>query len=197
MRVIAGKYRSRALRTLRGLELRPTSDRLRETLFNILGPALEGGVFVDVFAGSGAVGIEAMSRGAGEVFLLENHAPAARLIRQNLGSLGVTVGAPAIGGPRVEILAMDALRGLESLAKRHLVADFVFLDPPYKPIERYDEVLDFLGQPRLLRPSSIVIAEHSVRDVENMPDDLTALERFRAIASGDSALSFYRLARAA
>src|SRR5216684_8548687 len=108
MRVVAGKYRSRALKSMRGLALRPSSDRLRETLFNILGAAVEGSVFVDVYAGTGAVGIEALSRGAREVLFIENHAAAASLIRKNLQALGIATGA--------EILATDAVRGMEWLA---------------------------------------------------------------------------------
>ena len=97
MRVIAGKYRSRILKSLKGLALRPTSDRLRETLFNVLGPGVVGSRFVDVFAGTGAVGIEALSRSAAEVIFIENHPPAAKLIRSNLDSLKITSGATILG----------------------------------------------------------------------------------------------------
>src|SRR5260370_8864530 len=89
MRVIAGTYRSRILKSLKGLALRPTSDRLRETLFNVLGPAVAGARFVDVFAGTGAVGIEALTRAAAEVVFIENHSPPVALIRKTLQSLGV------------------------------------------------------------------------------------------------------------
>src|SRR5258708_19407394 len=88
MRVIAGTHRSRILKSLKGLALRPTSDRLRETLFNVLAPNIPGSRFVDLFAGTGAIGVEALSRGAAEVVFIENHAPAATLIRRNLESLG-------------------------------------------------------------------------------------------------------------
>src|SRR6266852_8676801 len=111
MRVIAGTYRSRILKSLKGLALRPTSDRLRETLFNVLGPTVNGARFLDVFAGTGAVGIEAISRGASEVVFIENHTPAAVLIRRNLESLAITSGA--------HILPIDALRALEKLSARH------------------------------------------------------------------------------
>src|ERR1700720_4174645 len=100
MRVIAGNYRSRILKSLKGLALRPTSDRLRETLFNVLGNPFAGGRFIAGFAGPGAVGIEALSRGASEVVFIENHAPAAALIRRNLESFGIRTGAT--------VLAMDA-----------------------------------------------------------------------------------------
>ena len=106
MRVIAGKYRSRPLQSLRGLDLRPTADRLRETLFNILTPgnpsALEGTVWLDFFAGTGAVGIEALSRGAGRVYFVESSAQAAELIEKNLTSLGIEDG--------FEIMKQDAVR---------------------------------------------------------------------------------------
>src|ERR1700693_1032786 len=91
MRVIAGTYRSRKLQTLRGLALRPSSDRLRGSLFNILGSAVEDSIFVDLFAGSGAVGIEALSRGARQVIFVESHAAGAALLRRNLESLGISV----------------------------------------------------------------------------------------------------------
>ena len=111
MRIIAGKYRSRILKSLKGLALRPTSDRLRETLFNVLGPGVVGSRFLDVFAGTGAVGIEALSRSAADVTFIENHAPAAKLIRQNLDSLKITSG--------YTILTADAHTALQKLAARH------------------------------------------------------------------------------
>ena len=89
MRVIGGEFRSRKLKTLPGLALRPTPDRLREALFNVLAPRIEGAVFVDAYAGSGAVGIEALSRGAARAIFLEKHFAATRLIRENLRSLGI------------------------------------------------------------------------------------------------------------
>src|SRR5437764_13066358 len=103
MRVIAGTYRSRILKSLKGLALRPTSDRLRETLFNVLGPSVAGSRFIDLFAGTGAIGIEALSRGASEVVFVENHARAATLIGRNLDSLGIRNAGT--------VLSMDVQRG--------------------------------------------------------------------------------------
>jgi 16S rRNA (guanine966-N2)-methyltransferase len=186
MRVIAGTYRSRILKSLKGLALRPTSDRLRETLFNVLGSEVAGSRFVDVFAGTGAIGIEALSRGAAEVVFIENHPPAAALIRKNLESLGVRSG--------VTLLAMDALRGLEKLALRHKPGDppvdFVFLDPPYAAAKDYERVLRFLGSAPFLAPGSIVIAEH--RRGFDLPEHAGSLERVRVLKQGDAALSFFR-----
>lgn len=191
MRIVAGKYRSRVLRSLRGLDLRPTSDKLRETLFNILGPTVDESVFVDVYAGTGAVGIEALSRGASEVFFIEKHTGAANLIRRNLESLGIRESG--------NILALDALRGLQSLAGRKfgkpLLADFVFLDPPYAKDHEYKIVLEFLDTSPLLSRTGLVIAEH--RKTFSLPGRLEQLECVRVVEQGDAALSFFRLARAA
>jgi len=187
VRVVAGKYRSRALKTLRGLHLRPTSDRLRETLFNILGSTVEGSIFVDVYAGTGAVGIEALSRGAREVIFVEMHAAAANLIRRNLESLGI--------GAEANLLVVDALRGLELLAARRVHAHFVFLDPPYAEKDEYERTLEFLDSSPLLTPGGHVIVEHPKRLL--LPERLEELERARVVEQGDAALSFYRLALAA
>lgn len=191
MRVVAGKYGSRTIHTLRGLALRPTSDRLRETLFNILGPAVEGALFVDVYAGTGAVGIEALSRGADEVIFIEKHPAAVTLIRKNLASLEIQDG--------FEILAKDALRGLELLASRRfggaVQADFIFLDPSYADQPEYEGALEFLDRSHLLARQGRVIVEHARRLA--LPEHLTRLERVRLVEQGDTTLSFYRLALAA
>jgi 16S rRNA (guanine966-N2)-methyltransferase len=187
MRIIAGKYRSRRLHGLKGLSLRPTSDRLRESLFDILGEFVDGSRFFDAFAGTGAVGIEALSRGAKEVIFLENHAPAVNLIKKNLVLLEANRG--------VRVLPVDALRGLRTLTKENLPAheqpEILFLDPPYDHAADYDRVLSFLGSATLLSENSLVIAEHR-RDFE-LPEVVENLQRVRVLRQGDAALSFYRL----
>lgn len=191
MRIVAGKYGSRSIRSLRGMALRPTSDRLRETLFNILGPTVEGAFFVDVYAGTGAVGIEALSRGADEVIFIEKHAAAVTLIQRNLSELEITDG--------FEILAKDAVKGLDLLANRRfggaVQADFIFLDPPYADREEYDRVLEFLDRSHLLARNARVIVEHARR--MTLPAQFTRLELSRTVEQGDTCLSFYRLALAA
>ncbi len=188
MRVIAGTYRSRILKSLKGLALRPTSDRLRETLFNVLGADVSGSRFVDLFAGTGAIGIEALSRGAREVVFIENHPPAAALIRRNLESLEIHCGAT--------ILAADAVRVLELLASKNKGAtsgfDFIFLDPPYAAAKDYSRVLEFLGSADLLPPRGMVIAEHGSKIA--LPEETGGLQRVRVLKQGDAALSFYRAA---
>jgi 16S rRNA (guanine966-N2)-methyltransferase len=187
MRVIAGKFKSRQLRTLRGSALRPTSDRLRETLFNILGDAVQDSVFVDLFAGTGAIGIEAISRGAHHAIFVERHAPAVKLIRENLKSLEI--------GAQAEIFPLDALRGLEKLASQRATVDFIFLDPPYANAREYEKVLEFIGSTEMISSGGIVIAEHAKK--LELPLFAEALERTRVVLQGDSALSFYRVAKAA
>ena len=191
MRVIAGTYRSRILKSLKGLALRPTSARLRETLFNVLGADVAGSRFIDLFAGTGAIGIEALSRGASEVVFVENHAPAAALIRRNLESLGIRKGAV--------VLATEVVRGLEKLASKESTKgsrfDYVFLDPPYAAARDYARVLESLGSGNLLAPGGVVIAEH--RRSFELPEVVGALQCYRVLKQGDAALSFYRRAAAA
>ena len=187
MRVIAGKFRSRRLKGPGTLRIRPTSDRLRETLFNILGPAVEDSLFVDLYAGTGAIGIEAVSRGAREVILVESNAKAAKLIRENLAALGIQAG--------VELIAADALKALEKIARQRWMADFIFLDPPYEKTEEHVSVLEFLDASHVVAPQGIVIVEHRSR--MEVPERLDRLECTRQVEQGDATLSFYRLAAAA
>ena len=186
MRVIAGKYRSRPLKTPGFLGIRPTSDRLRETLFNILGPSVEDSLFVDLYAGTGAIGIEAISRGAREVVFVDRDPDCISLVRQNLESLEIRTG--------VEVITSNAQRGLDKLAARHLIADFIFFDPPYDDAG-YSDLLEYLDASHLVAPQGIVIAEHSSKF--ELPERFDRLERTRLLEQGDAALSFYRLAAAA
>ena len=187
MRVIAGKFRSRLLKGPGKLRLRPTSDRLRETLFNILGPAVTDSLFVDLYAGSGAIGIEAISRGARETIFVESHPATVRLIRANLEALKINSGA--------EIIEAPAVQGLERIASRRLLADFVFLDPPYENEQELLDALDYLDVSHVVAPRGLVIVEH--RKSTELPGRLVRLERTRLLEQGDAALSFYRLAAAA
>lgn len=183
MRVIAGKFRSRPLRSLRGLDVRPTSDRLRETLFSVLALLVEDSVWLDLYAGTGAVGIEALSRGARTVYFVESKRQAAAVIRQNLRSLQIEEG--------YEVLEREAEPALRRLDSQAVSCDVCFLDPPYRMQQAYADVLGFLSQSRLLKPSSIVVAEH---DRHFDPGaKCGALERYRELKQGDAVLSFYRI----
>jgi 16S rRNA (guanine(966)-N(2))-methyltransferase RsmD len=186
--VIAGQYRSRPLRSLPGLEIRPTADRLRETLFNVLTAgnpgALEGSVWADLYAGTGAVGIEALSRGASKVYFVESSAAAARLIRTNLASLELTSG--------FELMQVEASKGLRRLEMQGIPLNYVFLDPPYNKEKEYGETLDFLSKSSVLRAAAVVIAEHGKKF--DPGENFEGMKRFRKLIQGDAGLSFYRRA---
>jgi 16S rRNA (guanine966-N2)-methyltransferase len=186
MRVIAGKYRRRILRSLPGRDIRPTADRLRETLFNVLTAgnpaALEGTVWLDLFAGTGALGVEALSRGAAMAYFVENSAKAAELIGKNLHALGVDAG--------FRILHQDVLRGLSSLDEQGVAVDFAFLDPPYRFERAYAETLEAISSLGVVRKEGVVIAEHEKRF--DPGDNRGRLARYRKLVQGDAALSFYR-----
>ena len=187
MRVIAGQYRSRPLRSLRGMDVRPTSDRLRETLFDVLcagnPEALAGTTWLDLYAGTGAVGIEALSRGARTVYFVESSKEAAELIGENLKSLGIASG--------FRIAESQAGKGLRQWEAARIVADFVFLDPPYRLRDEYAKTLAALAESTLLRASSIVIAEHEKKS--DPGDAFGPLARYRKLIQGDASLSFYQL----
>ncbi len=186
MRVIAGRFRGRTLRLLRRLELRPTSDRLRETLFDVLTAGdperLAGTVWLDLYAGTGAIGIEALSRGASAVYFAESSKKAAALIHSNLKTLGIAAG--------FEVLVLDAAAALRRLESKNVACDFCFLDPPYRMQQAYAETLELLSRSPLLHAESLVIAEHEKRFDPGKA--FGGLARHRTLKQGDAALSFYR-----
>lgn len=172
MRVIGGEFRSRVLKSLPGLDVRPTPDRLREALFNILAPRLEEKIFADLYAGTGAVGIEALSRGAARAIFVERKHAAVRLIHENLQSLGIEARAKVHEGRVTAILP-------------RLEADIVFLDPPYPLENEYAAVLALLGE----KPPQLVIAQRPPR--VKLAEAYGALHRTRVLKQGDNELSFY------
>jgi len=175
--------------------LRPTSDRLRETLFNVLAAGdpsvFDGNVWLDLCAGTGAVGIEALSRGAAKVYFVESSAPAASLIRRNLDSLGLSSSPAGSDKADFEVLNQDVTRALRNLEARDVTADFIFLDPPYRLEKIYGQVLQLLSLSSLLRPETVVVAEHDKRF--DPGDSFAPLLCYRKLEQGDAVLSFYRL----
>ncbi len=189
MRIIAGSLRSRTLQAPAGLATRPTSDRLRETLFNVLAARMEGAVFLDLYAGSGAVGIEALSRGAARVEFVERAPAALKVLRGNLERLGVTAGF------QIHAAAVNAaLRKLQATPKPERY-EVVFLDPPYDAAQEYAATLRLLGgsDAGLLADGALVVAEH--RRKQRLEDRYGSLARTRLLEQGDAALSFYAAAR--
>jgi 16S rRNA (guanine(966)-N(2))-methyltransferase RsmD len=184
MRIIAGRFRSRTLEAPAGLGTRPTSDRLRETLFNVLAPRIEEARFLDLYAGSGAVGLEALSRGAASVEFVERAPAALAVLKKNLARLGLTEGFRIHGAGVGSVLRK---------MKAEMAFDVVFLDPPYDASTEYAATLGLLGGDAagLLAAGALVIAEH--RKKEQLEERYGGLGRTRLLEQGDAALSFYAL----
>ena len=180
MRVIAGIYKGRRLKTLEGLSVRPTSDRLRETLFNILAPQIEEAHFADVCAGSGAIGVEALSRGARHVTFIESSLKAARIISENLRNCGIR------GGYRV--INRDAVRALKNLASEQAQFDIIYFDPPYDS-EIYAPIMWLIATHDLLAEDGVVIVEH--RRQTPLAPNYDRLRPYRQVTQGDSLLTFF------
>lgn len=175
MRVIAGKFKGRRLATVRG-DIRPTSDRLRESLFDVLGDRVPGSVWLDLFAGTGAIGIEALSRGASKVVFNDREPSAAALVAKNLDLCGLARG--------IELLRLDAFK-LISTARMDPAADFVFMDPPYA-FGRHYKLLDRISRSRLIHPGSCLILETGkALPTGFLPDNLCLS---RTVEAGDSRL---------
>jgi 16S rRNA (guanine966-N2)-methyltransferase len=186
MRVIAGTYRSRQLLAPRGTGTRPTSDRLRETLFNILATRVPGCRFADLYAGTGAVGIEALSRGAAHVWFTEKAEPALAAIRANLKALKIA------NGFTVEERGAGALLERFAKATESVQLDLVYLDPPWEADAEYANTLHLLGSARgraMLAPGALVVAEHSSK--AQLAARYGELVQTRTLKQGDAALSFY------
>jgi 16S rRNA (guanine966-N2)-methyltransferase len=181
-RIIAGRGRGRRLKSPRGEATRPTGGRVRQTLFDILAPEVPGCRFLDAFAGNGGVGLEALSRGATRVVLVDESAAAVGAIRENARML-------AAGAGEVEIFQQDARTALAALADRGRRFDIVYLDPPYSS-DIYEPLLAQLGSGALLADGGLVVAEHFHKRA--LPETIGPLERTRIVRVGDHSLSFYR-----
>jgi 16S rRNA (guanine966-N2)-methyltransferase len=181
-RIIAGRARGRRLKALPGQATRPTGGRVRQTLFDILAPRIEGARFLDAFAGGGGVGLEALSRGATQVVLVESGASAVEVLRHNARAL-------SDGGGEVQIYRQEARTALGALADRGRRFDIVYLDPPYAS-DLYEGLLEDLGRGRILADEGLVVAEHFHKRA--LPETIGGLERTRTVRVGDHCLSFYR-----
>jgi 16S rRNA (guanine966-N2)-methyltransferase len=174
MRVIAGEFRSRRLKAPPGDQVRPTPDRLREALFNILSPRIEGAVFLDAYAGCGSVGIEALSRGARRAIFLEKSRAALRYLNENIHILGIE--------ERCEVHSGNAAPLISTFE-----ADIVFLDPPYPREREYGLCLERLGE--TARP--LVIVQHTSKFTHHLAERYGVMKRVRILSQGDNSLSFF------
>ncbi|NIQ02153.1 MAG: 16S rRNA (guanine(966)-N(2))-methyltransferase RsmD [Nitrospinaceae bacterium] len=195
MRVIAGSAKSTPLASLKGAKLRPTLDRVRESLFNQIAGEIEGARFLDLFAGSGAMGIEALSRGAAEVVFVELNSRAQAIIYQNLVKCRfLDPEAPEKKSKHWILLKSNVLHALKLLTERHHQFDWVYLDPPYAD-NVYEETLTALAHSPVLDESATVIAEHHHKTSLAENYGRLILNKTRRI--GDTCLSFYGFAERA
>jgi 16S rRNA (guanine966-N2)-methyltransferase len=196
MRIIAGTFRSRTLVAPPGMSTRPTSDRLRETLFNVLAPRIQAAAFLDLYAGSGAVGLEAISRGAARVTFVERAPAALKILHGNLARLGISSGVRVHAKSVSAFLKSAARTDPKSADPKPASAiperyDVVFLDPPYDEAKEYAITLELLGRAAqgILAPGAVVVAEH--RRKQSLDERYGSLRRTRVLEQGDAALSFY------
>lgn len=181
MRVIGGRFRGRRLLAPEGEATRPTASRVREALFDILQSRVEGALFLDLFAGTGAVGIEAISRGAAQVLFVERAPKALRALKENLDMLGAS--------PQAQILPVEAGRALELIAARPDRLTLGFADPPYAHYSQPREGwLAGLAAPQLWASDAVLVLEHPHRDALTAP---TGFEPGRSYRYGETALSLF------
>lgn len=180
MRVVSGALKGRALKAVRGTPTRPTTDKVKEAMFNIIGPYFRSGMALDLFAGSGALGIEALSRGIERSIFVDHDIKAVQTIRANLENLKLT--------DRSEVYRTDAHRALNAVKKRGLTFQIIFLDPPYKK-QKLESLLNFIDQYQLLAAGGVVVCEHS--DDVMLPEKIGRLMKAKGAAYGITAVSFY------
>jgi 16S rRNA (guanine(966)-N(2))-methyltransferase RsmD len=182
MRIIGGQAKGRRLKSPKGGATRPTGDRVKQTLFDILAPRISGARFLDVCAGAGGIGLEALSRGAARVVLIDSDREAVAAIQENLKALA--------GTASVQVFRQDARVALAALADAGVRFDIAFFDPPYdSPL--YEPLLEQIGRTHLLQPEGVVVAEHFHKRA--LPETIGGLFRVRDVKIGDHRLSFYRL----
>lgn len=182
MRIIAGKYRGRRLRAPSGRRIRPTSDRLRESIFNIIGPDIQGKTILDIFAGTGAMGIEALSRGAEHAVFIDKHPAALECIRANIGPLAIP--------DQWDIIRWDVAPNLDYLAKRAMRYDYAFIDPPYNR-GLATQALENVVACDAMASGGLIVLEHHRREKVVCGDNrITLLDQRRY---GKTLVSFLRL----
>jgi len=180
MRVISGSARGRTLKSVPGRNTRPTSDRVKEAMFSMIGPYIDGGEALDLFAGTGALGIEALSRGADRAIFVDAERASVEVVRANLRNTGLS--------ERAEVHRGDAERALGILARRGLAFDLVFLDPPYR-MRNMDEIMRRMQELGLLKGGCRIVVEHAAE--QDYPGRIGGLNRTKRAEYGDTAVSIY------
>jgi 16S rRNA (guanine(966)-N(2))-methyltransferase RsmD len=182
MKIGSGRFRGRTIQVPKGLKTRPTSGRLKKALFDIIAPALQGARVLDLFAGAGALGLEAISRGASHVIFVERRKSAVAVIAANLEKLGVA--------DQAEVHQIEAAKAIQQLSQRSEELDVVLIDPPYGA-GVYETVMKHMDEASIMGPDGLVIVEHHHK-VE-LDDAYGSLRKHRVVRAGESCLTFYRL----
>lgn len=182
MRVIAGSRRGRLLKSVPGMGTRPTADRVKESMFNIIGPFFDGGRGLDLFAGAGGLGIEGLSRGLDEVWFVDHNPLAVRTIRHNLRQLELE--------DQARLLLASANKAISLLSQKGQAFDLVWMDPPYSDRQHASWLAELLHK-KLLHSGATVVVEHQAN--LQLPEEVGGLARYRQRLFGHTALSIYRL----
>ncbi|MUK89550.1 16S rRNA (guanine(966)-N(2))-methyltransferase RsmD [Ornithinibacillus sp. L9] len=167
MRVVAGIHKGRQLKAVPGKSTRPTTDKVKEAVFQVMGPFFDGGICLDLFAGSGSLGIEAISRGMNRCIFIDKHPKAIQTIKENVRSLKID--------ESIEVFRADAYRALKAAAKRELTFKLIFLDPPYGKVD-YEELLNEIVNHQLIETNGIIYCEHDPAETISF-----SLESFRLV----------------
>ncbi|MBU8907134.1 16S rRNA (guanine(966)-N(2))-methyltransferase RsmD [Desertibacillus haloalkaliphilus] len=184
MRVISGERRGQPLRAVSGSTTRPTTDKVKESIFNMIGPYFDGGIGLDLYGGSGGLGIEALSRGLDQMIFVDTNRKAIETINFNVKQCRYT--------DRTEIYRNDAMRALKALIKREVAFTYIFLDPPYAK-QNIAKEIELIDDHQLLNESGVIVCEH---DVEvDLPMQIGRLTSVRSEVYGDTQISIYQYAR--
>jgi len=181
VRVVSGSAKGRPLKSVPGIGTRPTTDKVKEALFSMIGPYFEGGAALDLFAGTGGLGIEALSRGMESAVFVDMEPKSIDTVRANLKATGLE--------SRAEVYRNDAGRALSAMEKRGRSFDLVFLDPPYR-MKHGDELMRIMADKGLLRDEALIVLEHE--SAYAYPEDITGFNRLRQAVYGETAISIYQ-----
>jgi 16S rRNA (guanine966-N2)-methyltransferase len=180
MRVVSGSCKGTALKAVPGNSTRPTTDKVKEAMFNMIGPYFNGGIGLDLFAGSGGLGIEALSRGLDKMIFVDREGKSIQTIRDNIHSCGFDA--------QVEVYRNDAVRAIKALTKRNLLLDYVFLDPPYKN-QQLQKLLEFFDRQNLMNKEGVIVCEHGSEII--MPEVVGRFVKKKYEKYGIIAVSIY------
>ena len=182
MRVIAGSVKGRRLKAPAGLHTRPVTDMIKEALFNVWGPDIYDAAVLDLFAGSGSVGIEALSRGACKVIFVDNDINAIKIIKENLGNCDFTTG--------FDILCNDVFKSIDLLSRHGQKFDYIYVDPPFSNPKIFNEIMYVLGNTDILEEDGILVIR--AQKQKEMAETFEKLAKYRLSKYGESNLHYYR-----